>query len=486
MSDHIGISGPARSQVERRVRAALRGGVPTFDDCMVERTTDILMIDLRCAGGGDALLQTALDAEDRTIAALAYVATAEQAERGGESRLPNGTKFQLALGGMFFIGGERWVPDEIRGGLQPWETASRAVGGANFFRLLELIDERVRGEPWSVLGRPKPTTFERYGINHGLRFAPFALAGGMWLQLALDHERFAIFSAATEADLHRVAETTAEAMRGMWNDRGHMAHWAKGLRRHAAAVSARCGMEFVGIGIDRARFPDADGDYDFVLEFIGMGDDLRWGRVFQTMWNTELSEDDDPSFPATQDTRLSALRGTLEALGAHGRIDDVAASLIKAASEGEAELLRRLSVDREVCFALPGERSPVWGKLIWRNGTICGEFHQADRIVYSSLCFRPGTIDPNCGSLSMPILDYPETVAAGFLEKPVQGILRTSFPFPGTVRRVERRIDRLELAITVGSRLINLETGAIWHDDVRCSADPAATPPTSPVHGEGR
>lgn len=223
--------------------------------------------------------------------------------------------------------------------------------------------------------------------------------------------------------------------------------------------------------IDTTRYPDSDGDYEFIVEYVGLGDDLRHGPVFHQVWNTALSSADDPTYLACQDIKLRELRDRLATLGAHGRIDDVAASLIELAAEGSAAILRRLSVEREIRFAIPGGRSPVWATLEWRDGTINGGFHHADGVAYHPGYYLPDGIDYGRGRLQLPIRECPDTLVASMTDRPVQDILRTSFPFPGTVLSVKRNSNGLELAVTVGSSLVNLETGAIWkEDDDRCSA----------------
>lgn len=212
MIDHIGINRPARQEVDRRVRTAVEAGVKTRDERMIQRTTDILMIDIRRAGGRDEVVQKTIATDNETIVALAEAATAEWVKRGVELELPNGATFEFAVRGTFSIERERWVPDDPNGGLQPAEMASGTVGGVKLDRLRDLIDERVRGQPWSVLGRPEAVTFERYGPTHGLRFAPLAAAGGLSLQTDFDDCFFAVFSAATDADLHDLAKATSHAM----------------------------------------------------------------------------------------------------------------------------------------------------------------------------------------------------------------------------------------------------------------------------------
>ena len=462
MIDHLGLDGPARALIERRVRSAIYDGPQPCDERMIERMVDILMIDVRRAGGGELALRQTIDADDRSIAALATVVTDEATARFVSSELPNGTILELRSSGIFLLGDERWVADFVGGGLEPYETASRAVGGAKFFRLLELIDEQVEGRPWAMLGHPKPATFYYHGLTDALRFAPFALAGGMWLQINLEDQGFPVFSTASDADLRAMAATTSSAMEDIWRDRAHFARWAKALKERAGAVCGDSGMKFVGVGIDLARFPDDEGDYEFSVEFIGTGDDLRRGRIFDTVWNTELSHTYYSSYYIRREAERNELRDTLAALGAHGRIDDVAASLIQVAAEGPAALLRRMSIEQEVHFALPGERSPVWATLKWRQGTIHADFRQTVDIFYDALRFSRAGIDHTCGTLRLPTRPFGDILDSAMVGKPVQEILRPSFPVPGVVKSIKRNEGYLELAVTARSSLVNLDTGAIW------------------------
>jgi hypothetical protein len=217
--------------------------------------------------------------------------------------------------------------------------------------------------------------------RHLLKFPPFQLAGGVVLQRRTSDTGASRFCAATPEQIEALATSMVADMEALWNRRKVVTKRVKAVRQiaHAKIPDDAAGAAISAIAIDLEYQRDAER-FCFYIEYDAIDEAFRPGIVLDYI----------PALAEGQGRRYMVPRGVggrraerdeLRALAADGEIDEIAAAVVRAAPEGQMDVLGRLAIDYETNVAFMTDLGPVYALLFWRDGCIKAEIHAPGRLV---------------------------------------------------------------------------------------------------------
>ncbi|SEL80453.1 hypothetical protein SAMN05216382_2684 [Sphingomonas palmae] len=156
-------------------------------------------------------------------------------------------------------------------------------------------------------------------------------------------------------------------------------------------------------------------------------------------------------------------REALNALGADGEIDEMAAAIARLAPEGTASVLSRLASDYETLVRIPTGSEPLFATLYWRNGVI-----RADVSVSGSLDWYSDQLELRGTSIRKAQRDR-------LPGRPLSAIPGLPFKCDARISHVDAsRGKHLLVTVELGTELVNCATGTIWakpdaRSELRCA-----------------
>lgn len=362
------------------VTDAIRGETLSNGAPAADALFSALEHDAREAGLGlDAI--AALDWE-RLFNAGFHVAWA--LENGNhEFVLPFGTPAKSDTPGAVEIAGRHLVVDADRPGLHPLETTSPAAGGRNLELLHRLIAKKTANLACRRIGLPQPSQITDADSRHLLHFPPFEGAAGVVLQRWATETGAARFRAAPRKTIERFADSIVKDMRALWKNRAAVGARVEEVRQAALAGIATAEGRGREVGIDKICVDmrlhrEGDTRFCLYLEYAGCDEALRQGRILEFVpGRDDLDERGLWRRPCTHDWRLRDL-AELQAMGANGRIESIAAEVARLAPEGVPAVLARLARDLETQVVVETNAAPIYATLYWRDGRIESEVSQAN------------------------------------------------------------------------------------------------------------
>lgn len=453
----------AAAMALERMRDAIGGrrlanGQPTAD-----ALASALVDDMRQAGAGPA---DALALEDWRIRD-AGLDLEGVLGFGGHGALPFGTPFDSDQPGGVTIAGREYAMDAGRPGLHPVETTRRDAHGPNLALLRAEIERRTRRLACRRIGLPAPSFVTAGDSRHLLQFPPLAEAGGAMLQ------RFAVetgaprFCAATPRQIAALADSMVADMRALWRRRADIAAAVAEVRSAAAAgIAAATGpgravrLEKVLVDMQHQR---DDATFCFHLEYAALDEALRPGLVLDYRdWSDDFGRRPLGGAPAGNERRAAEL-DELRALGADGRIDDLAAAIVRAAPEGATAVLARLGAELETTVTMPSDEpgAPLYATLFWRDGILRAEASVA------------GGLDLNGDRMELHAVRLPETLKSALVGRPLSHVIELPFGCDCIVTEVgDLSRGGMRVRLSIGHSLVNTGTGEIWAEG--CTAPPLA------------
>lgn len=339
--------------------------------------------DARAAGLGlDAIL--ALDWEQLFDAAFDLEWGLETGRN--EFALPFGTAAKSEYPGGVEIGGRQLVVDPDRPGLHPVETTSPGAGGRNLDLLHRLITRKTAKLACRRIGLPVPSHITDTDSRHLLHFPPFDGAGGVVLQRWACETGAARFRAAPRKAIEAFADSLVTDMRALWKNRAAVG--ARVAEVRDAALAGIAGAEGSGrelwvekICVEMQHHREGNTHFCLYLEYAGCDEALRQGRILEFVpGRKRLDERGLWRRPMDHEERLEDLT-KLEAAGANGRIETIAAEVVRLAPDGERAVLTRLARDLETKVVVETEAAAVFATLFWCDGRINAEVSQTNVFV---------------------------------------------------------------------------------------------------------
>lgn len=195
------------------------------------------------------------------------------------------------------------------------------------------------------------------------------------------------------------------------------------------------------------------GPSDLTVEYEAIDDAMRPGPFLQAVKFTAPEiEPGALTLPRRLISRVHE-RNYLQAIGADGRIDDLAAAIAVAAPQGLHAVLARLRVGYETYVSLPTAGGDLLhAVLYWRDGTIHSSFNAS------------GVLDGGSDTVDLPGTVLPETLATALLGKPLSAIAEVPFACDRTIISAENHRGLSRLVLDSRDLLVNLSTGRIWEE----------------------
>lgn len=425
-----------------------------------------IAIDMRMARAKPSALDSLEDVA--LVEAALYLHWALNEGDDAELDMPFGTKAVCKVAGSIKIGDATFVLDVGRPGLHPVETTRQDAHGPNLDRLRALIERRTRKLACRRLGLPSPSSIANNEMRHNLQFAACPEAGGVVLQRRASETGADRFCAATPKQISTFADSIVRDMRELWTHRKVVGKRVDAVRRAAEArILAKHGAEApVSITTIAVELCGDTGDQPISLyvEMDSIGEALRPGKVLEYVPARDRLE--EPWFRfCDQWTLRTADIAELAALGATGRISDLAAGVAAAAPDGQAAVLARLAGDIETRVVLATASGDLYATLYWQNGFIEADVSLPGRLeTYSRHIDLWGTL--------------PATVLVATEGRPLGDVVALPFSLPTPIKHVEQRSNGwLRFGVDFAHSLVNCETGEIWPEP----AEGASTP--SPAQG---
>lgn len=362
------------------VMDAFRGETLSNGAPLADALASALEHDAREAGVGAGAIPAL--AWERLIDAGCDLAWALE-EGSHQFALPFGTMAKSDAPGAVEIAGRQLVVDADRPGLHPVEVTSPAAGGRNLELLHNLIDRKTSKLACRRIGLPQASFITDADARHLLHFPPFDGAGGVVLQRWATETGAARFSAAPRKIIERFANSLVADMRALWKNRLAVGARVVEVRRAALAGIAQAegrGREIAvdKICVDIQHHREGDTEFCLYLEYSGCDEALRPGRILEFVpGRNQLDERGLWRIPLTHQHRLDDITA-LNASGASGRIEAVAAEIVRLAPEGAAAALGRLARDLEAQFVIETDAAPIYATLFWRDGRVNAEVSQAN------------------------------------------------------------------------------------------------------------
>lgn len=395
--------------------------------------------------------------DDELIDAAFNLKWALNSGDGFEFRLPFGATAMSRLPGGVAIDGAEYVLDSGRAGLHPVGTTRRDAHGLNLERLRELIERKTRRLACRRLGLPSPASVSSDDSRENLHWSPCAEAGGVVLQRLALETGADRFCAAMPTQLAAFADAIVRDMRELWKHRAAIGRRVDGIRRAAQAhIMEEHGQEgpvrLATIAVDMSG-QSGDEPVSLYLELDSLDEALRPGRVLDFVSSREGS---DITRLWIRDDYASRAKNFAElaALGATGRISDLAAGVAAAAPEGQAAVLARLGRDLETQVVIPSAirgRHDTYAVLYWRNGRIEAEVT------------KPGELVARSDRIELRAA-LPETAIAAMTGRPLSDAVELPFRLSSPVADAEECDGLLCLSLGHGHSLVNCDAGEIWPD----------------------
>ena len=296
--------------------------------------------------------------------------------------LPFGTAAKSDAPGSVEIAGRELVVDADRPGLHPVETTSPAAGGRNLELLHRLLAKKTAKLACRRIGLPMPSFITDADSRHLLHFPPFEAAGDVVLQRWATGTGADRFVAAPRKIIEAFADAIVADMRALWTNRAAIRARVEEVRQAALAGIAQADgrgreMGIAKICIDLQYHHEDDRTFCLYLEYAGCDEALRQGKILDFVpGSNRLDERGLWSRSLTHELRLKDL-AELQAAGANGHIEAVAADIARLAPDGAATVLKRLARDLETQVVIETGAAPVYATLFWRDGYINAEVSQA-------------------------------------------------------------------------------------------------------------
>lgn len=441
---------------ERAFLARVRGVVTArerwFGELDVDSLLEALAIDSRTTGL--PLVNMGSMSDDAIVEAAASV---RAALRGGSRyTLPFGTVARAGRPGSVEIGGRFYVKRSFLPGLYPAELVRRDAYGPNLETLRSTMYASSSRTTSERIGFPSPSLIgDRGSVRHLLEFPPLAEAGGAVLQFDVERIDAARFCAAPMLQLERFASSLLKGAHWLWRRRAAIGQRVGEARRAARSGLAAEGRRAWSADVARicvdARSVGRPGEPALVVEYMGLDDALRRGRIVESVpAETDLRSMTLMRAPALNARRRREL-GELERMGADGRISPTAAAVARAAPEGECAVLERLARSLETMVTVPDAGGPFFATLFWKEGVIHAEAATAREL---TLWRDPGDLPPR-----------PTAVFSGSKRSD------EAEPLPKErSRRCSEAVSRgsvIETGDDPGTFLVNTATGTMWPEPRR-------------------
>lgn len=439
---------------EAQLAALLRHSLGDMDIGNNTRAADALhsalMLDVRMSGRGEEGLQQLLKLSTDEISDLALDLAFAIETDGAELTLPLGTLLKNNQMADFTIGGEHWILDAGRPGLHAMEAMRRDAHGPNLELLNHHIERMTRRLVCRRLGLPSPHLIMDTDDRHLLQFAPCVDAGDVVLQRYANGTNAPRFAAALPAQIRDFAASIVADMRFLWKRRKEIGTRALEVRRLAESVATETKTKVNKVMVD-LHSSHADTKFSMYIEYEGIDEAMRVGPVLDFVAYNE-SGDHWHRAPWGVTTRYEE-REKLQAAGADGMIDDIAAAIVAAAPAGSAALLAQLAEHHEAQVVFATGEAPMFATLYWRDGVIRAEV-SASR-----------TLDLCENKMELLSLTAPETIINAMPGRSLSQIAELPFQCECRVLRAESLYPTgVRLEIEIGKRLINLSSGRIWND----------------------
>lgn len=412
-----------------------------------------IAIDMRMARADAA----ALDAVALHVLLEASLHLHRGLNEGGDAEfvLPFGTKAISRTAGSVKIGDATYVLDASRPGLHPVEMTRQDAHGPNLERLRDLIERKTRKLACRRLGLPTASWIANNEMRHHLQFPPCAEAGGVILQRRASDTGADRFCAATPKQLRAFADSIVTDMRELWTHRAAIGARVDAVRRAAEArILADHGPDapvtIATIAVDLLGDP-GDQPVSLYVEMDAIGEALRPGKVLEYV---PAHDDLDPQWFRFCDQHAWRTKSIAElaALGATGRISDLAAGVAAAAPEGRAAVLDRLAREIETQVVIPTGGGDMYATLFWRDGHIEAEVS------------LPGQLETYSNKIELRAT-LPDTVLAAVADRPMCDVVELPFRLSTPVDEVDVCSGGwLKFKLDYRHSLVNLDTGAIWPD----------------------
>jgi hypothetical protein len=409
-----------------------------------------LSLDLRMSRCGKAGMDRLLGLTDIEIYDLAAEFAWTFKTKGASFDLPLGTKVEARSSGEVRFGAETWVLDAGRPGLHPMEVTRRDAHGPNLRLLHHHIEQLTRRLACRRIGLPSPVFIVDNDDRHLLHFPSFAPAGGVVLERWANGTDSPRFCAALPAQILEMAKSIVADMRVLWKRRKDIGARVDKVRPVVEASAVANGVKVQLIAVDLSHQHDTD-QFDLYVHFEAVDEAMRIGPVldFIPAFNDSTLNPYRP--PYGVDGRREELV-KLQALSAHGRITDMAASLAKAAPAGLLAVFAELANGYESTFELPTVSDPLYATLFWKDGVIGAEVTMAQKL------------DHVRDELTIENFVLPDTVLTSLHGRPVSSFAELPFQCDCVVSSAEVRGNSVRLMLESTKRLVNLENGRIWDD----------------------
>ena len=363
-----------KAQILARVRAALSDHERWPRQLEAEAIAQALVIDMQEANAapGD---ETSIP-DDRIVQAARDLVAALD-NKPAPFTLPFGTRVTLGRPGSVEIAGRVYVARPHVPGLHPIETTPRDAHGSNMESLRLCVFNWGGSSSCRNFGLPTPASVALGGVRHVIEFPPLAELGGAVLQYDVDTIDAARFCSAPNRSLEKFCKIVVRDTQRLWRHRVKIARRVEQVRRAAeegiGLADHYGGRADLGRILIDPRSSWLGNVPTLRIEYLGNDDALRRGTLH------EVVDSHDPA--AAQSMMRAALvhrqRGRklddLRQFGADGRIDASAAAVARAAPEGAAAILLRLSRELETLVTVPSPGGVRHATLFWRDGVIRAE-----------------------------------------------------------------------------------------------------------------
>lgn len=358
------------SRLMARLRPMIPEDEPYVGQDAVEAFADALALDT------GAVLETATglaNLSDACILEGARNFSAALRGVGEPFNLPSGTRVSIGRPGSVEIAGRAYVRRRSVPGLHLVEATPRDAHGDNFESLRLMVYNRGSSSSCRHIGLPSPAFIGDGGVQYLIEFPPFMEAGGAVLTYRAEDIDAARFCAAPLLSLEKVADAMVKGTQWLWRRRNIIGNLVQEARQAAVAgikvaYGGGCTVALDRICIDARTIAEAEGP-TLRLEYLGYDDALRRGRLLVVARKDEFAGGVMLRAPRMHARRKAQIE-QLRKLRADGWIDELAAAIARAAPEGQAAVLLRLSRDLETPVAIPTAYGPFHATLYWRDGVI--------------------------------------------------------------------------------------------------------------------
>ena len=434
------------ARLDQLVRSAIGDSNAPNGTPLADVLIAALAVDIRRASNGNA--NSLLTLTDDQIFELGFRLNWALERSNTEFTLPLGAKVVSSdIGGVTIID-ELWVLVAGRPGLHAIETVPQGASGPNLVALRDHIESMTRKLACRRIGLPTAHFVPGPDARSLIQFPAFAPAGGVVLQRHANGTKSPRFSSATDVQIREFAKEIVADMRTLWSHRKEIGARAVAVRQAAEAAAGKVlGATVDAVTVDLS-FQRGDKDYAMYIEYNGINDTMRPGVILDYVPADRDVERDQLRAPYNLDRDDE--RVELVALGADGRIDDVARAIVDAAPEGAAAVLARLAVASDTLVAIPGGKVPLYATLFWHDGTICADITVA------------GALDYYSRTVELKNLVLPETIVIAMVGRPLSEVADLRFHCDAKVTEVSGLAGGVRLHLDVGTQLVDCVAGRMW------------------------